>query len=162
MKLKTILFVNCLLTFTAAFAQFQNHKNSPFTWITDTLNTSVPLSEIQIVLPKGSFPTLDAPEFVAQEEALKMFFEKEPVIVVEINGDVKVYSLNILTMHEIANDVLGGQKILVVTYGPLCNSGIVYNREVTINDEIKTLEFEASGMLRNSDMVMLDRETETL
>lgn len=145
----------------AVSAQFQNSKNLPFTWKTDTLKHSVPLSEIQIVLPKHSFPTLDAPEFVDMTEGLDMFFKNEPVIVVDLNGQAKAYSLNILTMHEIANDVMGDYHILVA-YCPLCNSGIVYNRKMTLNGQEEILQFEASGMLRNSDMVMLDRKTETL
>ncbi|MFK5878070.1 MAG: DUF3179 domain-containing protein [Flavobacteriaceae bacterium] len=161
MKSKTLLSAIFFLAIATSFAQFQNKRNLPFTWKTDTINASVPLSEIQIVLPKGSFPTLDAPKFVNKDEGLTMFFKNEPVIALEINGNAKAYSLNVLTMHEIANDQLGGESILV-TYCPLCNSGIVYNRNVTINGENELLEFEASGMLRNSDMVMLDRKTETL
>lgn len=154
----SILF---LFSLTFCSAQFYNPKNLAFTWKTDTINKSVELSEIQIVLPKGSFPTLDTPKFVKKPKGIEMFFAKEPVIVVEINGAAKAYSLNILTMHEIANDVLEGIPILV-TYCPLCNSGIVYNRNVKFKGVNEILEFEASGMLRNSDMVMLDRKTETL
>lgn len=150
----------CLIT-TSISAQFKNSKNLPFTWKTDTLKRSVDLSEIQIVLPKGSFPTLDNPNFVKKPEGLQMFFAREPVIVVEINGSARAYPLNILTMHEISNDVLSGIPILV-TYCPLCNSAIVYNRVVNHKGIKETLEFEASGMLRNSDMVMLDRKTESL
>ena len=142
-------------------AQMQNPKNIPFDWKTDTSIHSVDLSEIQIVLPKGSFPTLDFPKFVGREEGLETFFSKEPVIAIEINGQAKAYSLNILTMHEISNDILGDVPILV-TYCPLCNSGIVYNRNLNFKGKDYLLEFEASGMLRMSDMVMLDRNTETL
>jgi len=147
--------------FVTTSAQFKNPKNLNFNWKTDTLKHSVNLSEIQIVLPKGSFPTLDSPKFVGKTKGLTMFFPKEPVIAVEINGEAKAYSLNILTMHEIANDRLGRQPILV-TYCPLCNSGIVYSRKLTIGGKQEILEFEPSGMLRNSDMVMLDRKTESL
>ncbi len=148
-----------IVTFTSA--QFKNSKGIPFTWKTDTLKHSVTLSEIQIVLPKGSFPTLDHPKFVSRSEGMRQFFVKEPVIAIEINGVAKAYPLNILTMHEISNDMLEGIPILV-TYCPLCNSGIVYNRTLNYNNKKEILEFEASGMLRNSDMVMLDRKTETL
>ncbi len=148
-----------IVTFTSA--QFKNSKGIPFTWKTDTLKHSVTLSEIQIVLPKGSFPTLDHPKFVSRSEGMRQFFVKEPVIAIEINGVAKAYPLNILTMHEISNDILEGIPILV-TYCPLCNSGIIYNRTLIYNNKKEILEFEASGMLRNSDMVMLDRKTETL
>lgn len=157
------IWITVVLSFTIAIstAQFKNPKNLNFTWKTDTLKHSVNLSEIQIVLPKGSFPTLDNPKFVGKTKGLTMFFLKEPVIAVEINGEAKAYSLNILTMHEIANDKLGGQPILV-TYCPLCNSGIVYSRKLNVGGKEEILEFEPSGMLRNSDMVMLDRKTESL
>ena len=161
MELKRYLKLIFLFLFSIVNAQMQNPKNIPFDWKTDISIHSVDLSEIQIVLPKGSFPTLDFPKFVGKEEGLKTFFEKEPVIAVVIKGQAKAYSLNILTMHEISNDVLGGVPILV-TYCPLCNSGIVYNRNLKFNDKSYLLEFEASGMLRMSDMVMLDRNTETL
>ena len=161
MELKRYLKLIFLFLFSIVNAQMQNPKNIPFDWKTDISMHSVDLSEIQIVLPKGSFPTLDFPKFVGKEEGLKTFFEKEPVIAVVIKGQAKAYSLNILTMHEISNDVLGGVPILV-TYCPLCNSGIVYNRNLKFKNKSYLLEFEASGMLRMSDMVMLDRNTETL
>ena len=161
MTLKFTLRIFCCLLIATASAQFKNSKHLPFTWKTDTVKHSVNLSEIQIVLPKGSFATLDHPKFVSKQEGLQQFFAKEPVIVVEINGLAKAYSLNILTLHEIANDVLDGKPILI-TYCPLCNSGIVYDRLLNFNGKKTVLEFEASGMLRNSDMVMLDRKTETL
>jgi len=142
-------------------AQMQNPKNIPFDWKTDISIHSVDLSEIQIVLPKGSFPTLDFPKFVGKEAGLIMFYPKEPVIAIEIDGEAKAYSLNILTMHEISNDVLSDVPILV-TYCPLCNSGIVYLRKLEYDGKENIMEFEPSGMLRNSDMVMLDRNTETL
>ena len=162
--MKTLL---TLLIFVACFhseklnSQIKNPKNIPFNWKTDLSKHSIDLSEIQIVLPKGSFPTLDYPKFVDKQDGLKDFFSKEPVIAVEINGEAKAYPLNILTMHEISNDVLGNEPILV-TYCPLCNSGIVYDRTLMLNGENHIFEFEPSGMLRNSDMVMLDRDTETL
>ena len=61
-----------------------------------------------------------------------------------------------MTWHEIANDVIDGTPV-AVTFCPLCNSGIVFDRRV--NGELRT--FGVSGKLRNSDMVMFDRETES-
>ena len=161
MKSKYTAVLPFLFLFSIINAQMKNPKNIPFDWKTDITIHSVPLSEIQIVLPKGSFPTLDFPKFIGKKEGLESFFEKEPVIAVEINGRAKAYSLNILTMHEISNDTLSGVPILV-TYCPLCNSGIVYHRKLNYNGKENLMEFEPSGMLRNSDMVMLDRNTETL
>ncbi len=142
-------------------AQFNNPKNLDFTWKTDTLNHSIDLSEITLVLPKGTFPKIDYPFFLNKKKGLEAFYAHEPVISVEIDGKAKAYPLNMLTMHEISNDKLGGVPILT-TYCPLCNAGIVYDRRIEIDGKKKVLEFEVSGMLRKSDMVMMDTETETL
>jgi len=158
---KTLILSLFLLVLTGSFAQFQNTKNLPFTWKTDIKKHSVPLSEIQIVLPKGSFPKIDFPKYVGKQEAQNMFFGKEPVIAVSINGESKAFPLNMLTIHEMVNDNLGGVPILA-TYCPLCNSGVVFNRTITNKSKQETLVFEVSGMLRNSDMVMMDTTTESL
>jgi len=142
-------------------AQIQNPRNLDFTWKTDTTKYNIDVSEIQVVLPKGSFPRLDYMPVIAKKEALKFFYAKEPVIAVDINGDVKAYPLNMLTVHEISNDALDGVPILV-TYCPLCNAGVVYDRRVTMDGEEKELHFSVSGMLRKSDMVMMDVGTESL
>jgi hypothetical protein len=142
-------------------AQFKNPWNIEFTWLTDTTRHSVPLSEITIVLPKGTFPKIDYPDFLGVKEGLKAFFPHEPVISIEIDGQAKAYPLNMLTTHEISNDVLGGIPILA-TYCPLCNSGVVYDRRLVLGGKAEVLEFEVSGMLRKSDMVMMDTRTESL
>ncbi len=161
MKTKYPVLILFFLFLNMINAQIQNSKNISFDWKTDLSRHSVPLSEIQIVLPKGSFPSLDFPKFIDKGLGLNSFYAKEPVIAIEIDGKAKAYSLNILTMHEISNDTLSGVPILV-TYCPLCNSGIVYHRKLEFNGKENLMEFEPSGMLRNSDMVMLDRNTETL
>ena len=155
----SLLFFVCHIIIISG--QIQNPKNIPFEWKTDLSKHSVELSDIQIVLSKGSFKTLDYPAFVGKEKGLEMFYKKEPVISIEIDGKAKAYSLNILTSHEISNDILN-EVPLLVTYCPLCNSGIVYHRKFEFNGQVQLMEFEPSGMLRNSDMVMLDRNTETL
>ncbi|MCF6214057.1 MAG: DUF3179 domain-containing protein [Flavobacteriaceae bacterium] len=162
-KNKRILtFIILFVSFsTIAQAQFKNPKKLPFTWKTDIKKHTVKLSEIMIVLPKGSFPKIEHPKYVGRQEATTMFYGKEPVITVSINGQAKAFSLNMLTTHEMVNDELGSVPILA-TYCPLCNAGLVYNRKVTINGKTEILDFEVSGMLRNSDMVMMDTKTETL
>jgi len=89
-----------------------------------------------------------------------MFLVEEPVIAVAIKGHAKAYPLSILTVHEISNDTLNGEAILL-TYCLFCNSGIVYHRAVQINGKSLVLEFKVYGMLRNSDMIMHDRKTES-
>ena len=122
---------------------------------TDFTRTSVGWTEIMSGgPPKDGIPALNEVSFhsVAQEEEVT---EREPVITVELEGSVpRAYPIRYLTWHEIANDVIDGTPV-AVTFCPLCNSGIVFDRRV--NGELRT--FGVSGKLRNSDMVMFDRES---
>ncbi len=54
------------------------------------------------------------------------------------------------------NDDLGDVPV-AVTFCPLCNSGMVFDRRVSEG----VLSFGVSGKLRNSDMVMYDHQTES-
>jgi hypothetical protein len=74
------------------------------------------------------------------------------IIAVEVAGQARAYPLWILIWHEVVNDTLGGRPI-AVTYSPLCDSAVVFERQV--GDE--TLEFGVSGLLCNSNLVMFDR-----
>ena len=160
-SLKSLITLSGLVWFTTAFGQLQNPKDIEYQWDrTDTSQRQVSLSEIQVVLPRNSFPTIDFPKFTGREAGLADFYPQEPVLAVEIDGKAKAYPLNMLTMHEISNDTLSGVPILP-TYCPLCNSGIVYDRRLQHNGENHLLKFEVSGMLRNSDMVMADKKTES-
>ncbi|MDW7681040.1 MAG: DUF3179 domain-containing protein [bacterium] len=157
---KTKLFFIVFLLACSAFAQIKNPRNIPYNWKTDTTKTTIDLSELMSVLPRGNFQVLNYPAFIGRTEGLKTFFAREPIMAVEKNGFAKAYPLNMLSTHEIANDTLAGTPLLV-TFCPLCNSGIVYDRRLTFNDKEYLLYFEVSGMLRNSDMVLADRQTET-
>lgn len=159
-KIRSFLILLILFQCALSNAQIQNPRNVDYDWKTDTTNKTIDLSELILVAPKGLFPIIDFPKFVGKEEGLASFFAHEPVISVSINGKAKAYPLNLLTFHEISNDTLAGVPILP-TYCPLCNSGIVYDRRLNHKGKEILLEFEVSGFLRNSDMVMFDRQTET-
>ncbi len=106
--------------------------------------------------PKDGIPALNDPSFIAVSEESRIG-EREPVMAVEIDGEVpRAYPIRYLTWHEIINDQIGDVPV-AVTFCPLCNSGLVFDRRV--NGELRT--FGVSGKLRNSDMVMFDRETES-
>lgn len=106
--------------------------------------------------PKDGIPAIDDPAFldVADEARIGA---REPVITLEIDGEVpRAYPIRYLTWHEIVNDEVGGIPV-AVTFCPLCNSGMTFDRRV----DGQVLSFGVSGKLRNSDMVMYDRETES-
>lgn len=155
-KLLLLLFLLPIMM----WGQMQNPRNIPFNWKTDTSKTNIDLSELIVVLPRGSFQVLNYPKFIGKTEGLNNYFEREPVMSVEINGSAKAYPLNVLSIHEIANDTLAGEPILA-TFCPLCNASIVFDRRLNHEGQDYLLDFEVSGMLRKSDMVMADKQTET-
>ena len=123
---------------------------------TDFSKHSVELGEIMSGgPPKDGIPSIDDPKFVPVSEMTELG-ESEPVIGLAIGGEARAYPLRILTWHEIVNDTLGGVPV-AVTYCPLCNAAIVFDRRV----EGRAVEFGTTGKLRKSDLVMYDRETES-
>jgi hypothetical protein len=123
---------------------------------TDFAKTAVDFSEILSGgPPKDGIPSIDDPKFAAVS-AITDLAATEPVVGLTVNGDARAYPLRILTWHEIVNDVVGGVPV-IVTYCPLCNSAIVYDRRV----DGRAVEFGTTGKLRHSDLVMYDRETES-
>ncbi len=124
---------------------------------TDFSKASVPLDEFRSGgPPKDGIPAIDDPKFVSQKEADSFLEPGEPIAVVERNGEVRAYPIQILVWHEIVNDEIAGEPV-TVTFCPLCNSTVAFSREV--GGQI--LDFGTTGRLRRSDLVMYDRQTET-
>lgn len=152
-----ILFL--LLLTVSCFGQ-TNPKNLPFNWKTDTTNRIVSLDEFTALLLPDGIPPIDEPKFWERQKAENSYFEHEPVVAIEVNGKAKAYPLSVLMYHEIVNDEVGGKKV-TITYCPLCNTAVVYDRNLEFKGESYLLDFGVSGMLRNSDLVMWDRQTES-
>nr|WP_245814738.1 DUF3179 domain-containing protein [Litoreibacter ascidiaceicola] len=137
------------------------HAQSPYLtagWPnTDFSKTTVDLGEIRSGGPgKDGIPAVDSPTFLKVSDERRIG-PREPVMTVELAGQrPRAYPIRYFMVHEIVNDVLGGIPI-AVTFCPLCNSGVVFDRRLTG----RTLSFGVSGNLRNSDMVMYDRQTES-
>jgi hypothetical protein len=125
-------------------------------WRTDFKHTLVPLSEFQSGGPgKDGIPALTRPRFASVDET-RYLKPQEPVIALDVHGDVRAYPLQILVWHEIVDDDVGGVPV-AVTFCPLCNTALVFERRV----RGRTLVFGTTGNLRNSDLVMYDRQTES-
>jgi len=106
--------------------------------------------------PKDGIPSIDNPRFVSVGEADQWIEDFELVLAIIYKGVKRVYPLQIMVWHEIVNDTIAGDPILI-TFCPLCGSGIAYER--TINGE--EVEFGTSGKLYNSNLVMYDRKTDS-
>ena len=126
-------------------------------WSTDFCNSQVDFNEILVGNPtKNGIPSVTDPAMESVEEAANWLSDRSPVIALEIDGDARAYPLAILMWHEIANDEVAGMPV-AVTFCPLCNSSVTFDRRVAG----EALDFGVSGLLRNSDLIMYDRQSET-
>ncbi|WP_386719834.1 DUF3179 domain-containing protein [Litoribrevibacter euphylliae] len=105
--------------------------------------------------PRDGIPAIDDPEFITRSESNLNATDK--VLGVTLNNQAKAYPINILNYHELVNDELDGHPI-TVSFCPLCGTGIVFNA----SSPQKRMTFGVSGLLYNSDLLMYDRETESL
>lgn len=123
---------------------------------TDFSKSSISLDEIMSGgPPRDGIPPIDNPVFLPVSEVSGLT-DTEPVVGLIIGGEARAYPIRILIWHEIANDIVGGVPV-AVTFCPLCNAAMVFDRRV----EGQVLDFGTTGMLRNSDLVMYDRQTES-
>ncbi len=104
---------------------------------------------------KDGIPALSDPEFVPVGEKQGLG-AREGVIALEMGGAARAYPLRYLMWHEIVNDEVGGVPV-AVTFCPLCNSALTFERRV----DGRVLTLGVTGKLRASDMVMYDRETQS-
>ncbi|MGD9696157.1 MAG: DUF3179 domain-containing protein [Thermoleophilia bacterium] len=124
-------------------------------WKTDFTRHSVPLDEfISGGPPRDGIPPIDDPRFAPVAESDGE--DREPVIALEVGGEARAYPIRVLIWHEIVNDTVGGRAV-AVTFCPLCNTSIVFDREL----DGRTLRFGTTGNLRLSDLVMWDDATES-
>jgi len=166
----------------------------------DPANAAIPIADILSGgpppqgIPALGFRGLDGvagpspePRFVAQADAAAWLGDLEPVILMRLGGEARLYPLQILTWHEIANDTLGGVPVSV-TFCPLCNSALAFDRRVPVSgttasaaampadlaaayrsqhggdgtDHYVETTFGVSGLLYLSNMLMFDDATATL
>ncbi len=126
--------------------------------VTNGTKHSVPLDSILSGgPPQDGIPSIDDPQFYSIKDAQDDVSDDELGVMIDIRGSARFYPFNILVWHEIVNDTVGGQRILV-TYCPLCLSGIVFDPVVGR----ERVEFGTSGKLWNSNLVMYDRKTGSL
>jgi len=143
-----LLLVAFLLP-VAAFGQVMNGFN-----LNDAL---IPPEEIRLGgPPRDGIPSIDSPVFT-EAQSQDYPGDDQRVLGVFHNGVAKAYPIGIMNYHEIVNDSFGKQKV-VVTYCPLCGSGLAF--EAWVGGENRT--FGVSGLLYNSDVLLYDRQSESL
>jgi len=114
----------------------------PLSEISDALQTDLKDAITPVALP--AYGALDALPWPDDDLALGY----------ESGDDAYAYPINILNFHEIVNDTIGGVPVLI-TYCPLCFSGVVFNWEL----DGQTLTFGNTSALYQPDLVMSDHQT---
>jgi hypothetical protein len=130
-------------------------------WITDWSRRTIDLEELLIGIqapdPRDIIAPLDHPQFETIAAADEWLEGREPGVLLEVDGIARFYPIRILTLHEVVNDVIADRPV-VVTYCPLCNTATAF--DPTIDGQVA--RFGVSGLLRNSDLVMWDDQTQSL
>lgn len=116
---------------------------------------AVPLDDFFDATHRDGVPSIDHPRFAAAKDPWGVV-AIEPVVSVVIGGEARAYPFQILTWHEVVNDIVGGVPI-AVSYGPQTSAVAVYDRRVGG----ATLEFGVTGRMRLANIVLYDRETES-
>lgn len=114
-----------------------------------------PDTQLFAAASQGAIPALDRPEVAGVDASFMQGTDR--LLGVVMNGEARAYPFGILWWHEIVNDTLGGVDILV-SYCPLTGSGIVFDPRIAGEKR----DFIVSGLLFNTNLVMLDRQSESL
>lgn len=105
--------------------------------------------------PRDGIAALDHPETASYADA--GWGDDQLILGLSWNGEARAYPIAILDWHEVVNDTVGRRPVLI-SYCPLCGTGMVFDRRV--NGEAR--RFGVSGLLFRSDLLLFDRETESL
>jgi hypothetical protein len=146
MKLFTLILFAILISSSAFADMAELQKEWPKTALGKSKINPAYLASLD--KQKDAIEPISSPQF-ATADKIDYIKTSEPVITLEINGDVRAYPLRIMIWHEIVNDIVGGVPV-AITYSPLSNSSIVFERKG---------EFGSTGQTYKSNTVMYDKET---
>lgn len=121
-------------------------------------STKINLSDVEqgCLGGKDCIPSIDNPKFEGKDSANTWLNDSDIIFGLDYKGTQRAYPQRILNWHEIVNDTVSGDPI-VITFCPLCGSAVSYERKVNG----KVAQFGVSGKLYNSDLIMYDRLEES-
>lgn len=156
----------CVLLISISALAASNRPGNPRGYTPDALLEVFKLTQADSDVPFGALlqacaardciPSIDQPAFVTAD-SVDYLRDDDLLLVLIYNGITRAYPTRILDHHEIVNDMFGPDPV-VVTYCPLCGSGLAFDRR----QGGQVLEFGVSSLLHNSDLVMYDRQTNSL
>jgi len=164
-KLILVLLV-CIATLSVTAIAQDSRPGNPRGYSPDALMEVFKLTQadsdvqfdtlMQACPARDCIPSIDQPVFVATGE-VEYLRDDDLVMTLTHNGITRAYPTRILDHHEIVNDMFGSDPV-AITYCPLCGSGLAFDRR----QGGQVLEFGVSSLLHNSDLVMYDRQTDSL
>jgi len=123
----------------------------------DLSNSTLPVAQIlHGGPPRDGIPALSNPKLIPAAQATYLQ-PTDRIVGIELHGEARAYPIAILNWHEIVNDEIDGQR-LAITYCPLCGNAVAFDASI----DGKPTDFGVSGLLYNSDVLLYDRETESL
>ena len=123
----------------------------------DLSDSLIPRDEIHLGgPPRDGIPSIDEPRFVGADAAT-FLRDDDRILGIVRDGQARAYPIAILNWHEVVNDQIGGSPV-AITYCPLCGTGVAFDA----GSAAAPRSFGVSGLLYNSDVLLYDRETESL
>ena len=106
--------------------------------------------------PLGCIPALDDPA-VTNAAAGDWYPDDRIVFALTVNGESRAYPKNVMEVHEVVNDTLGGRR-LGIPYCTLCGSAQAYLTD-SVPPGVDVPVLRTSGLLTRSNKVMFDLNT---
>jgi len=148
-----VIYPLSLITLVFLVSGFSFSKDNGF----DLTEALVPIDQIYNGgPPRDGIPAIDQPNFINADKAL-FLKPNDRILGLNYEGVARAYPIKILNYHEIVNDRIHQQPI-VISYCPLCGSGMAFKTKFNFRDNT----FGVSGLLYNNDMLLYDRETRSL
>lgn len=127
------------------------------TFGSDPLNLASSTLEDRLTL-LDAIPPIDDPEYVDPVADPWLLPDDAVLGYVDALGKAYAHPHKILALHEIVNVVLDDRAVLI-SYCPLCDSGVVYSRVIEVEGQPIELRFSNTSALFENDLVMVDRQT---
>ena len=115
-----------------------------------------PLADVSFPCPEGCIPALDHPA-LTDAAGGDWYGDERIVFGIVVDGEARAYPQNIMEVHEMVNDTIGGRRV-GIPYCTLCGSAQAYLTDA-VPDGIAPLELRTSGLLSRSNKVMFDLHT---
>lgn len=152
-KNRILVFLSLILGVLAIQYSTNATSNNGF----DISNAVIPQDQIMRGgPPKDGIPAISNPKLIEASQA-DYLSDKDRIVGISIDGVAKAYPISILNWHEIVNDKIKDQSY-AITYCPLCGTAVAFDANI----DGKISEFGVSGLLYNSDILLYDRNTESL